>query len=96
MPTIMVTSPGFQVSLCLRATIHERMNGAVTAARSAQSSTVNVCQALALSPGPMPAELILELGLSLVLNQGSHSDASSTSADAIPISSAGVNRDKST
>ena len=35
MPTIIVTSPGFQLSLWPRATIQARMNGAITAARRA-------------------------------------------------------------
>ena len=50
MPTIIVTSPGFQVSLCPRAMIQVRMNGAAQAATSSQSRVVKTCQALALSP----------------------------------------------
>src|SRR3954453_17459343 len=94
-PTIIVTSPGFQVSLCCLATIQDRMNGAAQPAIRNQRSTGNVCHAVALALGPMCAELILELGLPLVVNQGRNSDASSTSADAIPTSSPGVSREKS-
>ena len=46
-PTIIVTSPGFQVSLCPRATIQVRMNGAAHAATSSQSSVVKTVHALA-------------------------------------------------
>ena len=50
MPTIIVTSPGFQVSLCPRAMIQARMKGALHAATSRRSSVEKTCQAVALSP----------------------------------------------
>ena len=50
MPTIIVTSPGFQVSLCPRATIQARMNGAGAAATSSQSRMPKVSNALTESP----------------------------------------------
>ena len=55
MPTTIVTSPGFQVSLCPRAMIQARMNGALPAATSSRSSVENTCHAVALSPPAMPA-----------------------------------------
>src|SRR5919198_4810151 len=83
MPTIIVTSPGRHVSLCPRAMIQERMNGAVHAATRSQSITPNVFQAVTLSPPLTPASL--EFGLDeLVVNQGSQSDASRTRADRHP------------
>ena len=70
------------------------MNGAVQASTSSQSSVLNTCQALAPSPPLRPA--ITELGLvSLVVNQGSQSDANSTSAEPMPKYSPGVRREKS-
>jgi hypothetical protein len=95
-PTTIVTSPGFQVSLCPRATIHDRMNGAAHAATRSQSSVLNTCHALALSLNPMPAESIAEfLFDSSVVNHGSQSDAKSTSAAPIPRNSPGDSRERS-
>ena len=51
MPTIIVISPGFQVSLCPRAMIQARMNGAMQAASSSQSRIAKVWNADALSLG---------------------------------------------
>src|SRR3954471_7221220 len=86
-PTIIVTSPGFQVRACPLATIHVRMKGAAQAATSSQSSVLNTVHAFAESFGPtahwvdaFPAHASFEFGLPLVVNHGSHSDASSTSA----------------
>ncbi len=94
MPTIIVTSPGFQVSRCPRAMIQDRMKGAVQASASSQSSVENTCQALAPSPPLAPAST--EFGLSaLVVNQGSQSDPNSTTAAPIPRNSPGVSREKS-
>ena len=53
-PTIIVTSPGFQVSLWPRAMIQVRMNGAAHAATSSQSSVEKTCQALRDSPFDAP------------------------------------------
>ena len=93
-PTIIVTSPGFQVSLCPRATIQERMNGAVQAAMSSQSSTPNTSIAVALSPPLAPASV--EFGLvSLVVNQGIQSEMKSRMAAPIPMSSPGDTFEKS-
>jgi hypothetical protein len=93
-PTIIVTSPGFQVRRCPRAMIQERMNGAVHASASSQSSVENTCQALA--PSPPLAPPITECGLSsLVVNQGSQSAPNSTTAHPIPKNSPGVSREKS-
>src|SRR4051794_5966885 len=86
-PTIIVTSPGFQVSLCARATIQVRMNGAAHAATSSQSRVVNTVHALAELFGPT-AQLLaaslehasFEFGLPLVVNHGIQSEASSTRA----------------
>ena len=95
MPTIIVTSPGFQVSSCPLAMIQVRMNGAAQADTSSQSSVLNTCHAVALSPPDTPPGSF-EFGLSeLVVNQGSQSDASSTSAAPIPISSPGDTLEKS-
>src|SRR3954464_15024064 len=94
MPTIIVTSPGFQVSLCCRATIQERMNGAAQPATRNQRRIGKVCQAVALLLAPMWAESIFELGLSLVVNQGRNSDPNRTSADALPTNSPAVTTDK--
>src|SRR5215208_8193769 len=92
-PTIIVTSPGFQVSACPRAMIQVRMNGAAQADTSSQSSMPNTSQALPLSP-PVAPPGNLEFGLSeLVVNHGSQSDASSTSAAPMPISSPGDTRE---
>jgi hypothetical protein len=89
MPTIIVTSPGFHVRSWARATIQVRMKGAAQAATNSQSSVEKTCHALAESPFEAPPGS-LEFGLSeLVVNQGSHSDASRTSAAPIPISSPG-------
>src|SRR3954447_2900264 len=95
-PTIIVTSPGFQVSACPRATIQVRMNGAAQAATSSQSSLLKTVHASAELFGPtaqlvagLPEHASFEFGLPLVVNHGSHSDASSTSAAPIPSSSPG-------
>ena len=61
-PVTIVTSPVGQSSLCRRATIQARMNGAKLSASSSQSMTWNVCQAVASEFGPMPAEAIAESG----------------------------------
>src|SRR6266480_1946692 len=93
-PTIIVTSPGRQVSLWARATIQDRMNGATQAAIRAQRRIGKVWNAVALLLLPMCAEVIAECGLPLVVNQGSQSEAKSTSAATIPISSPGVSLDR--
>ena len=94
-PTIIVTSPGFQVSACPRAMIQVRMNGAAHAATSSQSSVPKTSQAFADSPPDAPPGSC-EFGLSeLVVNQGSQSEASSTSAAPIPMSSPGDTFEKS-
>jgi hypothetical protein len=94
-PTIIVTSPGFQVRSWPRAMIQVRMKGAAHAATSSQSSMPKTCQAVAESPPETPPGR-REFGLSeLVVNQGSHSEASRTSAAPIPISSPGDTFDKS-
>src|SRR3954452_6173609 len=92
-PTIIVTSPGFQVSLWPRAMIQVRMNGAAHAATSSQSSLVKTVQASAELLGPtaqfveaVPEHASFEFGLPLVVNQGIHSDAKRTSAAPIPTS----------
>src|SRR5215212_2343662 len=92
-PTTIVTSPGFQVSVCRLAMIQERMNGAAQPAIRNQRRIGNVWKAVALSLGPTLADSIFEFGLLLVENHGSHSDANRISADAIPRSSPGVNRE---
>src|SRR3954469_4474563 len=101
-PTIIVTSPGFQVSAWPRATIHVRMNGAAQAATRSQSSVVKTVQAFAESFGPTaqlvkpsPEHASFEFGFPLVVNQGSHSDASRTRAAPIPINSPGDTLDQS-
>src|SRR5918994_1174268 len=78
--TIIVTSPGFHVSLWPRAMIQVRMNGAAHAATSSQSSVENTSQALADSPFDAP---------------GSQSDRRSTTAAPIPMSSPGDTLEKS-
>ena len=80
MPTIIVTSPGFQVNLCPRARIQVRMNGARQAPTSRRSSVEKTCHALADSPGctaqsrgGLSPQTSAEFGLSpFVVNQGSH------------------------
>src|SRR3954452_7539354 len=101
-PTIIVTSPGFQVSLWPRAMIQVRMNGARHAATSSQSSVEKTVHASAELFGPTaqlvagsPAQASFEFGLPLVVNQGIHSDASRTSAAPIPASSPGDTLDRS-
>src|SRR4051812_29682125 len=86
-PTTIVTSPGCQVSECLRAMIEERMKGAAAAITSSTSSLVNVCQPVASELGP--TDSILTLGLELVENHGSHSEPTRTNEDTAPRSSAG-------
>src|SRR5215212_2585777 len=95
-PTIIVTSPGFQVSLWARATIQVRMKGAAQAATSSQSSVLKTVHAFADSFGPTahcvdaaPEHASLEFGLPLVVNHGSHSESSRTSPAPIPANSAG-------
>src|SRR4051794_23075724 len=92
-PTTIVTSPGCQVSVCPRAMIQARMNGAVQAAASAMSSELNVCH-------PLGSALAwkwesLTLGFELVENHGSHSEPRSRAEDAAPRSSAGESLDTS-
>ncbi len=71
------------------------MNGAAQAATSSQSRMPKTCQALALSP-PVTPPGSSEFRLSeLVVNQGSQSEASSTSAAPIPMSSPGETFEKS-
>ena len=94
MPTIMVTSPGFQVSLCPRARIQARMKGAVQASASSQSSVPNVCHALALSPPAIEPEPQFGF-VELVVNQGRNSDRKRSSAAPIPMYSPGVSCDVS-
>jgi hypothetical protein len=93
-PTIIVTSPGFQVSLCPRAMIQDRMNGAVEAPTKRMSSVVNTCHALTPSPPLAPPRRENRLS-SLVVNHGSHSESKSTRPAAMPTSSPGVSREVS-
>ena len=58
--------------------IQERTKGAMQAARRSQRSVGKVSQAEALSSAPIPADSMIELGLSLVENQGRNNDAAST------------------
>src|SRR5919199_5541760 len=74
-PTTIVTSPGRQVSLCPRAMIQERMNGATHAASRSQRRIGKVSQALTEAPWLAPGRWELGL-LALVENHGSHSDPS--------------------
>ena len=93
-PTIIVTSPGFQVSLCPRAMIQERKNGAVAASTSRMSSVLNTCQAF--TPSPPVASPRREFGLSsLVVNQGSQSAMNRTIPAAMPRYSPGDRRETS-
>src|SRR5215213_9833879 len=93
-PTIIVTSPGFQVSRWPRARIQERTKGAVAASVSRMSSLPKTCQAL--TPSPPLAPPSREFGLSaLVVNQGSHRDRNRIAPATIPPSSPGDNRDVS-
>ena len=93
-PTIIVTSPGFQVRLWPRAMIQDRMNGAVQASTSRMSRLLNTCHAFAESPPRAPA--IVEFGFSsLVVNQGSQSEAKSATAAAMPRYSPGDRRERS-
>ena len=94
MPTIIVTSPGFQVSLCPRAKIQARMKGAVHASASSQSRVEKVCQALALSPPAIEPSRLFGFE-ELVVNQGRKRDRKRTSAAPIPMYSPGVSRDRS-
>src|SRR5215218_4591221 len=78
-PTTIVTSPGFQVSACPRAMIQVGMNGAAQADTSSQSNVEKTAHAFAESPPDTPPGSF-EFGFSeLVVNQGSHSEASRTS-----------------
>src|SRR4051794_9607670 len=92
-PTTIVTSPGCQVSECLRAMIHDRMKGAVAAITSSTSSIENVCQPVASVLAPSAA--IFTLGLELVENHGSHSEPTRTNDDTAPRSSAGDSLERS-
>src|SRR5215212_4077179 len=101
-PTIIVTSPGFQVSLWARATIHVRMNGAAQAPTRSQSSVVKTVHASAVLLGPtaqsveaVPEHASFEFGLPLVVNHGSHSDTNRTRPAPIPASSPGDTLDRS-
>ena len=94
-PTIIVTSPGFHVRSCPRAMIQVRMKGAAHALTNSQSSVAKTSHALAEPPSEAPPGR-REFGLSeLVVNQGSHSEASRTSAAPIPMSSPGDTFEKS-
>ena len=95
MPTIIVTSPGFQVSAWPRAMIQVRMNGAAQAGYEQPVEHAEDLPRGAESPSEAPPGS-LEFGLSeLVVNQGSHSEASRTSAAPIPMSSPGDTLEKS-
>src|SRR4051794_22801059 len=80
-PTIIVTSPGFHVSVWARVMIQVRMNGAAHAATRSQSRVLKTVQASAELFGPTaqfveasPEHASFEFGLPLVVNHGSHSD----------------------
>src|SRR4051812_40177393 len=82
--------------------IQVRMKGAAQAATSSQSSLVKTVHASAELLGPtaqfveaVPVHASFEFGLPLVVNQGIHSEASRTSAAAIPTSSPGDTLDRS-
>jgi hypothetical protein len=94
MPTTIVTSPGFQASLCPRATIQASRNGAMQAASSSHWRVVKTSHALA--PPPPLAPAMREFGfVELVVNHGRNSDRSRTSAPPMPRYSPGVRRDVS-
>src|SRR3954454_2343576 len=94
MPTIIVTSPGFQVSRCPRARIQDSTNGAVAARVSRMSRVPKTCQAL--TPSPPLAPPSREFGLpELVVNQGRKSDRNRTAPAAIPTNSPGDSREVS-